>query len=50
MSFTELTEAFFMKSAGWEAVKHARSLLAGGKVISSNWTPPLLKGVVQEGS
>ena len=50
MSFTELTEAFFMKCAGWEAVKHARSLLAGGKVISSNWTPPLLKGVVQEGT
>ncbi len=39
-----------MKAAGWEAVKNARSLLAGGKVISSNWTPPLLKGVVQEGS
>src|SRR5881394_3476859 len=50
MSFTELTEAFFMKSAGWEAVKNARALLAGGKVISSNWTPPLLKGVVQEGT
>src|SRR5207249_10359726 len=50
MSFTELTEAFFMKSAGWEAVKNARSLLAAGKVISSNWTPPLLKGVVQEGT
>ncbi len=39
-----------MKSAGWEAVKNARTLLAGGKVLSSNWTPPLLKGVVQEGS
>ena len=50
MSFTDLTEAFFAKSAGWEAVKSARSLLAGGKVISSNWSPPLLKGVVQEGS
>lgn len=50
MSFTELTEAFFAKSAGWEAVKNARSLLADGKVLSSNWTPPLLKGVVQEGT
>jgi superfamily II DNA or RNA helicase len=50
MSVTELTEAFFMKTAGWEAVKNARSLLADGKVISSNWSPPLLKGVVQEGS
>jgi superfamily II DNA or RNA helicase len=50
MSFSELTDAFFMKAAGWEAVKNARALLAGGKVISSNWTPPLLKGVVQEGT
>jgi len=50
MSFTELSDGFFMKSAGWEAVKNARALLAGGKVISSNWTPPLLKGVVQEGT
>ena len=50
MSFTELSDGFFMKSAGWEAVKNARALLAGGKVISSNWTPPLLKGVVQEGA
>src|SRR5436190_15812872 len=50
MSFTELTDAFFMKAAGWEAVKNARALLTAGKVISSNWTPPLLKGVVQEGT
>ena len=50
MSFTELTESFFAKSAGWEAVKGARALLAGDKVLSSNWTPPLLKGVVQEGA
>src|SRR5580693_7367034 len=50
MSFTELSDGFFMRSAGWEAVKNARALLAGGKVISSNWTPPLLKGVVQEGT
>ena len=47
---TELTDAFLMKAAGWEAVKNARALLSTGKVISSNWTPPLLKGVVQEGS
>ncbi|MCX6905113.1 MAG: SNF2-related protein [Verrucomicrobia bacterium] len=46
----ELTESFLAQIAGWEAVKSARSLLAGGKVLSSNWTAPLLKGVVQEGS
>ena len=43
----ELSEPFFQKIAGWEAVKHARALLATGKVLSSNWTPPILKGVVQ---
>ena len=50
MSISELSDGFFMKTAGWEAVKNARALLASGKVISSNWTPPLLKGVVQEGT
>lgn len=46
MSTLQLTEAFFAKAAGWEVMKHARALLASGKVLSSNWTPPLLKGVV----
>ena len=46
----ELSDAFFAKAAGWEAMKRARSLLQGGQVLSSNWTPPVLKGVVQEGS
>ena len=50
MSFSELTEDFFTRSAGRDAVQSARALLAGGKVISSNWSPPLLKGVVQEGT
>jgi superfamily II DNA or RNA helicase len=45
----ELSDAFFQKTAGWEAVQHARALLASGKVLSSNWTPPVLKGVVQGG-
>ena len=43
----ELSEAFFMKVAGWEAMKRARTYLAQQQVLSSNWTPPLLKGVVQ---
>ena len=46
MSEPQLTEAFFAKAAGWEVMKHARVLLASGKVLSSDWTPPLLKGVV----
>jgi len=49
MADVQLTEAFFQKAAGWEAVQHARLLLAGGHVLSSNWTPPVLKGVVQAG-
>lgn len=31
-------------------MKTARALLAGDKVLSSNWSPPVLKGVVQEGT
>ena len=50
MSFTKITEAFLAKIAGWEAIKSARALVASNKVLSSNWTPPLLKGVVSEGS
>src|SRR2546423_13370193 len=50
MSAVELSEAFFAEIAGWEAMKQARALLATEKVLSSNWTAPVLKGVVQEGS
>jgi superfamily II DNA or RNA helicase len=46
----ELNEPFFAKIAGWEAMKTARALLSMGKVLSSNYTPPILKGVVQEGT
>ena len=49
MADIELSDVFFQKTAGWEAVQHARALLASGKVLSSNWTPPVLKGVVQGG-
>src|SRR5687768_2154596 len=45
-----LSESFFAKIAGWEAMKQARALLAGDKVLSANWSPPVLKGVVQEGT
>jgi len=50
MSAVELSEPFFARIAGWEAMKQARALLATEKVLSSNWQPPVLKGVVQEGS
>ncbi|HYV32884.1 MAG TPA: SNF2-related protein, partial [Candidatus Binatia bacterium] len=45
----ELTEALFRDAAGWEAMKRARSYLEQEQVLSSNWTAPLLKGVVQSG-
>lgn len=45
----ELSEALFSKAAGWEAMKRARAYLAQEQVLSVNWTPPILKGVVQAG-
>src|SRR5712671_1183889 len=45
----ELTEGLLSKAAGWEAMKLARAYLAQGQVLSSNWSPPLLRGVVQAG-
>jgi superfamily II DNA or RNA helicase len=46
----ELSDILLAKLAGWEAVKQARALLAAGRVLSSGWEPPNLRGVVQEGS
>lgn len=46
MSSVDLSEKFFQHIAGWEVVMQARALLAAGKVLSSNYTPPVLKGVV----
>ena len=50
MSNVELTDALLAKLAGWEAVKTARALVASGRVLSSEWQPPLLRGTVQEGA
>lgn len=49
-SSIHLNEQFLAKIAGWDVIKQARAALAGGRVLSSNWTPPVLKGVVQEGT
>jgi SNF2 family DNA or RNA helicase len=48
MSHLELTEALLAKLAGWEAMKQARAMLETGRVISSFWEAPLLRGVVQD--
>ena len=49
MSDVELSEKLLSNLAGWQAVKHARGLLAAGRVLRSEWTPPALRGAVQEG-
>jgi superfamily II DNA or RNA helicase len=45
----ELTENLLSKAAGWEAMKRARAYLEQDQVLSSNWAPPVLKGLVQAG-
>src|SRR5262245_24933939 len=45
----ELTEALLSQAAGWEAMKRAREYLEQEQALSSNWSPPLLKGLVQSG-
>ena len=50
MSQLEITEALLAKMAGWEPVKLARGLVSAGRVQSSEWEAPLLRGMVQEGS
>lgn len=45
----ELTEALLSRAAGWDVMKLARAYLAQGAVLSSDWAPPLLRGVVQAG-
>ncbi len=47
MSELELTEKLLAEMGGWEAMKTARALLANGRVLSGNWAPPVLKGVIQ---
>src|ERR1044071_9931311 len=45
----EVSEQFFSQAAGWEAMKLARAYVENDQVLSSDWSPPLLKGVVQAG-
>jgi superfamily II DNA or RNA helicase len=44
-----LTENLLREAAGWDVMKRARFLLEQGRVLSSVWAPPLLRGVVQDG-
>jgi superfamily II DNA or RNA helicase len=49
MDEVQLTDPLLAKLAGWEATKHARGLLAAGRVLASEWQPPELRGTVQAG-
>jgi superfamily II DNA or RNA helicase len=45
----ELTEKLLSDAAGWEAMKRARGYVLQDQVLSSDWAPPLLRGIVQAG-
>lgn len=45
----ELDESLFSQAAGWDVMKRARAYIEQDQVLSSNWSPPLLRGVVQTG-
>ena len=47
MGEVELSEKFLAEIAGWDVMKQARAMLASDRVLSGNWAPPVLKGVVQ---
>jgi superfamily II DNA or RNA helicase len=44
-----ITEKFLVDAGGWQVLKHARALLEMGRVVSFNYTPPVLRGLVREG-
>jgi superfamily II DNA or RNA helicase len=50
MSSIVLSDEFLAKVAGWDVLKQARGTVAAGKVLSSEWKEPVLRGVVQEGT
>ncbi len=50
MGDLQLSDILLAKLAGWEVVKQARGLVAAGRVLSSEWQAPTLRGAVQEGS
>ena len=49
MSSIQITERFLMDTGGWPALKHAKALVQMGRVVSVNYSPPVLRGLVREG-
>lgn len=50
MGTVELTSALFAELAGWQVMKQAREIVAAGRVLDSEWNPPILRGTVQIGT
>jgi superfamily II DNA or RNA helicase len=50
MERIEINERFLMDTGGWQAMKHARALVDMGRVVSANYNPPILRGLVREGN
>src|SRR6202047_3419967 len=49
MSSIQITERFLMDTGGWQALKHAKALVQMGRVVSYNYSAPILRGLVREG-
>jgi superfamily II DNA or RNA helicase len=49
MSPVNLSEKILNDAGGWQAMRQARALIEMGRVVSANYTPPVLKGLVREG-
>ena len=45
-----LTERILNDAAGWQVMKMAKALVETQHVVSANYTPPILKGLVREGN
>src|ERR1700730_5362190 len=49
LSFIQITERFLVDTGGWQALKQAKALVQMGRVVSFNYSPPILRGLVREG-
>ncbi len=45
----QLSEKLLNEAGGWQAMKQARALYEIGRVLSSHYEPPILRGLVREG-
>jgi len=44
-----INEKFLLDTGGWQEVKHAKALVEMGRVVSFDWSPQVLRGLVREG-